>query len=119
MAMRVKERKERKRNYRWYLEPLNNETKEDLLREASEEHIYPGRVCADGKPHDLCEVPWKKISFYLKSRTGNSFLQFVVWVQEGGGEIRRYPFQNKDYRQRKLTRGLVRRAREAFPERPI
>lgn len=117
MVQNVQEVGKRVRKYRWYIEPLNNETKEDLLRESSEQNIYSGCLCGDHKSHDLCEVSFNKVSFYVKSRINNTFLKFEVWVQEGGGIIRKWLFMGKNYRQRKLNKGMVKRGREAFPER--
>lgn len=118
MAMRAKDKPKRERKYRWFVEPLNNETREKVLITVSEEDIYLGRICADDKPRNLCEVKWKMISFLVKSRINNSFLQFEVWVQVGEGKVRKWPFLGKRYRQKELTRGDVKLGREVFPQRP-
>jgi len=83
---------------KWYIEPLDAHTNEILARNQkflSDEEIFDGVRCADGKPHCL----WGCRDYAFVARLSRSRVSlmavFLVWHQEGNGKIRQWIFPRK------------------------
>jgi len=83
----------RKRNYVWFVEPLDKETNESIataLQEDAEENLLCITL-ADKKQHHLWRVPFDFIKYLQKSKD-TSRLSFRVYNRVGNGQIRQIPF---------------------------
>jgi hypothetical protein len=95
----------------WFVEPLNEYTNEAVFRNQeflSEDGIYRGVTCADGKSHNLCKC--KDYSFIPKlihSKSTDSNLSFTVWVQEGQSAIRKWKLGGKPKKTKATVKALA------------
>ena len=83
---------------KWYIEPLDARTNEILARNQeflSDEEIFAGVRCADGKPHCLwgCR-DYAFVARLMRSRV-SLMAVFLTWHQEGSGQIRQWIFPRK------------------------
>ena len=91
-----------KRQYTWFLEPLDNRTNEVIgkaLGEMSEENFHQS-IVFDGKRHNLWECPAQLVADFNRSRT-NLGLRFLVYNRLGNGKIRLCPLFLCQQRRRK------------------
>lgn len=84
--------------HRWFIEPLNALTNEILAKNQeflSEEQVFDGVKCEDGKFHKLwgCR-DYRFVSDFLKNRRFFGSV-FKIWHQEGNGQIRVWVFPRK------------------------
>lgn len=83
---------------KWYIEPLDARTNEVLAKNQeflSDEEIFDGVRCSDGKPHRL----WGCRDYAFVARLMRSRIKlmavFLTWHQEGNGQIRQWIFSRK------------------------
>ena len=77
----------KKREYTWYIEPLDDFTNQYLSQSLPEENTHLEKECADGKRHNLweCGHDYKYVTGLINSQQK---LRFNVFAKEGNGEIR-------------------------------
>ncbi len=84
------------RTYNWFLEPKNLHTNEvvaqALAEEGSDEERLVGARDDKGKRHNLWPCKHSLIQFLEESQSQDLAIKFNVFVREGQGKIRRYPF---------------------------
>ncbi len=85
-------------SHRWFIEPLDIRTNEILAKNQEflcEAEVYHGVKCSDGRAHQFwgC-TDYAFVSKLQKSRVSLGAV-FVVWHQEGRGQIREWIFPKK------------------------
>ncbi len=89
--------------HKWYIEPDDTWTNEVLGKNQeflSDDGIFDGVKCVDGKPHKLWRCKdYAFVAQLCKSR-GQLKIKFKVWHQEGNGQIRLWGFVQKNRRRR-------------------
>lgn len=101
-------KEKRKRNYTWYVQPLDAFTNQaivnDFLQDAEE---FQTRVCCeDGIYRDFYQLHYDILSRIIQSRVSLG-LKFNVYVQEGRGQIRNAEFLLENSRIRRKKRELL------------
>ena len=91
-----------KKEYRWFVEPLDSLTNGILAMELPEENTQKRVLCSNGY-HDLWECPWSFVAKLRRSRKDLK-LKFKVFNQKGNGKIRESLFLRKRRRRRVLVR---------------
>jgi len=81
----------KKRDYKWFVEPLDSHTNGVISNEVPEENFSHGVICEDGKPHNLWECSFQVVSALMRSQR-NLNLQFKIFNREGKGKIRECTF---------------------------
>ena len=81
--------------HKWYIEPLNAFTNEVLAKNQeflSDEHLFNGVQCIDGKQHKMwgCQ-DYGFVNTFLRSRVSLGCV-FKIWHQGGNGQIRQWEF---------------------------
>jgi hypothetical protein len=90
-----------KREYMWFIEPLDSATNEALSRELSEEKFCREIICGDGKKRNLWGCRWEFVYSFKMSKSASGF-RFKVFNRRGGGKIREFKFPYlKKFRKRK------------------
>jgi hypothetical protein len=90
----------KKREYKWFIEPLDAKTNQVLAEELPESNAGRHIICADGKPHNL----WGCSSGFLSSFIRNKRpldLKFKAYARAGEGKIREC---NRWYQHKKRRR---------------
>lgn len=77
----------KERDYRWYVEPLDDDTNKVVGRKKWEDSMLEGVRCSDGLRRNLWLCDRDLINALNKSKSSLN-LRFRVYVQEGDGEIR-------------------------------
>ncbi len=98
------------RNTQWFVEPLDQHTNEVVVAEVSIKDTFEKITCSDRKPHNLYLVPSSSITFLNRSKLTNHFLEFRVWVKEGGGQIRPWNLQDRKMRRRQRMQKAINTA---------
>ena len=81
----------RKREYVWFIEPLDSATNEVLSREIRGERFCREAICEDGKKRNLWVCSWSFVSAFKKSKSALA-LKFKVFNCCSGGKIREFKF---------------------------
>lgn len=96
----------RERQYRWFVEPLDGGfTNQVIARRVSEENFYIDKLCGDGAKRNL----WEVSRLVVRELEQNHDLRFNVFVQEGDGVLRRWPFHPKKTQQTNNARNASNR----------
>lgn len=91
----------KKREYNWYVEPLDSQTNLVVSMQLPEEN-FGQPVCADKRYHNLWKCSFQQARAFWKSRK-NLGLSLNIYNQEGLGEIR---FCNFLFKKRKKKANL-------------
>ncbi|MEK7614062.1 MAG: hypothetical protein AAB428_00120 [Patescibacteria group bacterium] len=93
----------------YYLEALNDPTRQALEAETPIEDKFYGKVCADGKQHDLYRRPYFRVKYFRNSKVSSGFLDFATWFQfqTGNRVIQRWKLYDKEARAKRLVRQKV------------
>ncbi|MEK7653275.1 MAG: hypothetical protein AAB358_02245 [Patescibacteria group bacterium] len=86
---------ERTREYAWYLEALDADSNEIIAKNLGDDQSCGEYTCADLQRRQLFRCDSKFVAKIRMSRAKFN-LHFKVFVQEGRGPIRLWPFQKKD-----------------------
>lgn len=84
------------REYFFFVEALDSFTNEAVARLAPDEDVMHCLRCADGVDHNLWRFTAKTRSEFrliVKSQLVDERYRFVLWSQEGRGQIRRFPIK--------------------------
>lgn len=78
----------KKRECIWFFEPLDSRTNEIIAKSpgVGAEDCHLGIICADGKPHNLWEVPSGTALMLHRSRNDMK-TKFRIWEKQGQGKI--------------------------------
>ncbi len=83
-----KEAKMPKREYIWFVEPLNSDTNKVIAQQLAESNFNSEIVCADRKRHNLWTCP-NQFAMSLVESKGSFNLHFKIWGKQGcHGKIR-------------------------------
>jgi len=83
---------ETKRDYTWYIEPLDGFTNEMISCEIPSQNFNREVLCQDEQPHNLWECSYSIALAFIKSKLQFG-LNFKIWSKEGlHGKIRRCEF---------------------------
>lgn len=89
----------KRREYRWFVEPMDSHTNQVIAQIVCEENLHMDKLCGDGERRNLWEMPHKIVQMLEGERS----LRFGVFVQRGGGAIRKWRFHPRVRRQRKRS----------------
>jgi hypothetical protein len=84
-----------KRVYAWFIESLNSHTNRVLSENLPSENAMQ-RHCGDGEDHDLWMCDFGHLKKFCESAIDLG-IQFNIYNQEGGGQIRRCKFFERLY----------------------
>lgn len=71
-----------KREYIWFVEPLDSDTNEVISQQPTENNFNSGIVCADGQRHNLWTCSYQLATSLTKSKKSLD-LHFKIWGKEG------------------------------------
>jgi hypothetical protein len=80
-----------KRNYVWFIEPLDSGTNETISQELPEMNFWQSVICEDGRKHNLWSCDSDFVSKMRKSKR-NLNLNFKIFNQRDGSQIRECKF---------------------------
>lgn len=90
--------------HKFFIEAHSDNTNEILgknQRFLSEDQLYDGVKCADGKPHQLWGCPNYSFVKKLVKNKDRFGVDFTVWHQEGGGIIKEWVFPKPELKPKK------------------
>jgi len=77
------------RQYRYYVHPEDKHTNDTLAEDFEESG---DRVCSDGKTRFMFDTRDHSLIAYIQRSRKEMNLNFLVFIQEGAGKIRPWPF---------------------------
>jgi len=92
-----------KRQYTWFLYPLDGHTNEAISQRLGEENIQSDQLCEDGVKRNIwqCEN-YSLVAEMLRNKIQGSF-KFDIYKREGKhGKIKQWKFSSKKKKNKKL-----------------
>lgn len=95
-------RKTRKKRTCWFIEPLNAKVNRLVFQNIPEAETQSDLPSSDGKPHDLLEVPRRKLRIFLTLEAVRD-LRFKIFVRTGNSKVKPWLFEDSVKSSQKST----------------